>query len=186
MPSGEEEEIAERGRLLVFFIAPAARAFLAFFTNLQSHSESTYRHDDHGRLLQHLARFGRGFARTQKQRHKQALIDSPRYKATFPAHAVALPLREFPRGTKLHHFRLSGLRSLPRLEPLPATCKISRQQRQLPTAGAVFRTRWGNGYGRGSRWGCSDSISSWRAVAVLRQSLESLSCSAFLAASGLT
>jgi hypothetical protein len=30
---------------------------------------------------------GRGFARTQKQRHKQALIDSPRFKAKFPAHA---------------------------------------------------------------------------------------------------
>jgi hypothetical protein len=46
MPSGEEEEIAERGRPPVFFNAGAARAFLAFFTNLQSHSES-YRHDDH-------------------------------------------------------------------------------------------------------------------------------------------
>ena len=40
-----------------------------------------------GPLLQHLAKFGRGFARTQKQRHKQALIDSPRFKAKFPAHA---------------------------------------------------------------------------------------------------
>jgi hypothetical protein len=49
MPSGEEEEIGERGRLLVFFNAGAARAFLAFFTNLQSHSESTYRHDGHER-----------------------------------------------------------------------------------------------------------------------------------------
>jgi hypothetical protein len=38
-----------------------------------------------------LARFGRGFARTQKQRHKQALIDSPRYKATFPAQASSGP-----------------------------------------------------------------------------------------------
>jgi len=50
MPSGEEEEIAERGRLPVFFNAGAARAFLAFFTNLQSHSENTYRQDDHGAL----------------------------------------------------------------------------------------------------------------------------------------
>jgi hypothetical protein len=48
MPSGEEEEIAARGRLPVFFNAGAARAFSAFFTNLQSHSGSTYRHDDHG------------------------------------------------------------------------------------------------------------------------------------------
>src|SRR6476660_1157269 len=87
MPSGEEEEIPECGRLPVFFNAGAARAFLAFFTNLQSHSGSTYRHDDHGPSLQPLARFGRGFARTQKQRHKQALIDSPRFKAKFPAHA---------------------------------------------------------------------------------------------------
>jgi hypothetical protein len=40
----EEEEIAERRRLPVFFNAGAARAFLvflAFFTNLQSHSGST-------------------------------------------------------------------------------------------------------------------------------------------------
>ena len=90
MPSGEEEEIAAPGRLPAFFNAGAARAFLvflAFFTNLQSHSGSTYRHDDHGPSLQPLARFGRGFARTQKQRHKQALIDSPRFKAKFPAHA---------------------------------------------------------------------------------------------------
>lgn len=46
MPSGEEEEIAERGRLPVFLNAGAARAFLAFFTNLQSHSGSAYGHDD--------------------------------------------------------------------------------------------------------------------------------------------
>jgi hypothetical protein len=33
MPSGEEEEIVERGELLLFFIAPAAvRAFLVFLT----------------------------------------------------------------------------------------------------------------------------------------------------------
>jgi hypothetical protein len=34
-----------------------------------------------GALLQHLARFGGGFARTQKRCHKQALIDSPQLKA---------------------------------------------------------------------------------------------------------
>jgi hypothetical protein len=33
MPSGEKEEIVERGKLLVFLIAPAAvRAFLVFPT----------------------------------------------------------------------------------------------------------------------------------------------------------
>ena len=31
-PSGEEEEIVERGEPLRFFIAPVARAFLVFFT----------------------------------------------------------------------------------------------------------------------------------------------------------
>ena len=61
--------------------------FLGFLHKFTISFREPYRHDDHGPSLQPLARFGRGFARTQKQRHKQALIDSPRFKAKFPAHA---------------------------------------------------------------------------------------------------
>lgn len=83
MPSGEEEDVAERGRLSVFFIAPAARAFLAFFTILYSHSESTLAgRQDHWRAPAgsdrqhlHLVRCSCGFVQTQKPRHEQALID---------------------------------------------------------------------------------------------------------------
>jgi hypothetical protein len=71
MPSGEEEEIAERGRPPVFFNGGAARAWLSsqIYNLIPGAPAGT---TTTGPLLQHLAKFGRGFARTQKQRHKQA------------------------------------------------------------------------------------------------------------------